>query len=58
MIYFFTEQAILMRRSTVLNLPLQFGFPILAHTVASWTKVGYGREVLLKGKAQYSLPPH
>jgi hypothetical protein len=33
-IYFFTKQATLMRRSTVLNLPLQLVFPAIA--ISTW----------------------
>ncbi len=42
---FFTKQATLMRRSTVLSISLQLVFPVCI-----------GREVLLKGKAQYGWP--
>ncbi len=42
LITFFTKQATLVRRSNVLNLPLHLVFPVCI-----------GREVLLKGKAQY-----
>ncbi len=52
-----------MRRSTVMSLPFQLGFPgrVFVPKLFTGSPLGvkfYSRELLLKGKAQYNRPPH